>query len=44
MFVLSKIFGINGIWAAAIVAEGATYVTMRLKTSIETSTKEMLAA
>lgn len=44
IFVLSKLFGINGIWAAAIVAETATYITMRLKTNIEESTAEMLAA
>ena len=44
IFVLSKLFGINGIWAAAIVAESATYITMRFKTNVEASTDEMLAA
>ena len=37
IFVLSKIFGVNGIWAVAIVAETATYITMRFKTNVEES-------
>lgn len=44
IIILSKIFGINGIWAAAIVAETATYMIMKFKTDVKESTAEMLAA
>lgn len=44
LIVLGGIFGINGIWASAIVSESLTFITIKLIANIKTSTKAVLAA
>lgn len=44
LIVLGGMFGINGIWASAIVSESLTFITIKLIANIKTSTKAVLAA
>lgn len=43
LIVLPKFFGINGIWAATIVSESLTLITICLRASIKASTREVLS-
>lgn len=42
LIILSKIFGLNGIWISVLVSEAVTYITMKIIADIEKSTDRSL--
>ncbi len=42
LFLLGNIFGINGIWASALICETLTFITINLMTNIKASTKAVI--
>lgn len=43
LILMSKIFGVNGIWAATIVSEGLTFITIAIIANVKKSTELVLA-